>query len=46
MVDAGDYIPFYKTPAQLKLGLKVQRTALKALKAQFSEALATCPDEI
>lgn len=46
VVDAGDYIPFYKTPAQLRLGLKVQRTALRALKAQFTEALATCPDEI
>lgn len=46
MVDAGDYIPFSKTPAQLRLGLKVQRTALKAIKAQFTEALAACPDEI
>ena len=46
MVDAGDYIPFSKTPAQLKLSLKVQRAALKALKAQFGEALLTCLDEI
>ena len=46
MVDAGDYIPFGKTPAQLKMALKVQRATLKALKAQFGEALLTCPDEI
>ena len=46
MVATGDYLPFGKPAEEITLELRMQRAALKALRAQFQSALLVCLAEI